>query len=114
MTAVPPATKPPASPDDSFGCLLALVPVFLVGWAVWTLGGEIISWLRAGTWESPSIIAFLAKHDVQWAVAPEHWIGVHRLLGGCPLWMGLAVVGFALGYLLLILEPVFRLVAKKL
>jgi hypothetical protein len=74
---------------------LAVVGLGLVLWAVFDWMSRVIGWLRfdvpirSGT----TVISFLASHQVQWAIEPHSWLGVHRSLESTMLAAGVASVG---------------------
>lgn len=53
---------------------------------------QIIFWLSKGYWQGMSVLyPFYEKWD--WALYPNSWIGVHKILDNLPLWLGLVIFG---------------------
>lgn len=68
--------------------------VALSGLAV--LGYQTFLFLREGEWISYTLLylaKFLPDGISQWAIAPDSWFGVHKILNASPLSGGLLLVG---------------------
>jgi hypothetical protein len=76
---------------ESLMCLLIVTGI---------LGYQSYVWLRTGQWVPISIVSLLGYLGFEWAVAPDDWLGVHRVLGSIPL--SLAVFLFTLPSIVLL------------
>jgi len=56
-------------------------------------GWQILRYLKVGEWPSLSVIDVMRSLKIEWAYAPDAWIGVHKILNECPL--ALALIGVA-------------------
>lgn len=60
------------------------------------LGYQCYVWIRAGVWVSLSALSILTWLELQWALSPRDWIGLHKLLAMTPLFLTLPLLGIAL------------------
>ena len=91
---------------------LSLVEQFIIGillapWCglLFTLGYQVLFWLRYDTWPHISLVAFLLKFyptllKDSWLVEPHGWYGLHKLVIGI-IDLPLALFLFFLGVLFL-------------
>lgn len=79
-----------SSSSDDGTAILAIVLLLssfgIVGW-------QIFDFLRDGEWVSISIITALVKFDIPWAIYPQDWLGLHKVLDVIPLSAALFVSG---------------------
>lgn len=57
------------------------------------LGWQILSYLGHGFWSPVSIITGLKSMELQWAIAPDSWFGLHNILRNIPLSLTLGGLG---------------------
>jgi hypothetical protein len=63
------------------GFLFALL-VYLgsAGYFFWTFGAQVLGWLNTAVWETHSIVDVLHAQGSTWAMYPEEWVGLHKVL----------------------------------
>lgn len=57
---------------------------FLFIFGLYTVGEQIYKYLKAGKWESYSLIDGMAKLGIEWASNPTDWYGLWRVLDYIP------------------------------
>ena len=74
---------------EIFIIFFGLIPFFI---GLLILGYQSLTWLQHGYWPSFSLLdaitAMAEPGEVtyQWARIPDSWLGLHKILGLCPLW----------------------------
>lgn len=84
-----------AAVDTLNAIALAAGGAGVLGGAV-ALAHQSYQWLRFSYWEPLSVITALRWLEVPWALRPQDWFGLHKLLDGIPLFVGLPVVGLVI------------------
>jgi hypothetical protein len=74
---------------------VAMASGFLSGAGVFIY--QSYMWLRFSEWQPFSAITLLKWLNVPWAIRPEDWLGLHKLLDGLPLSLTLFVLGVGVG-----------------
>ena len=69
-------------------------------YAIVTIGAlipayQVYNYLKAGYWQSISIIDALKSVDIQWAVYPQDWVGLWSVLDFVPLSIFILFLGIA-------------------
>jgi hypothetical protein len=87
---------------DFIGECAIELPVTAIGVGFLVVGYDAYKWLRFGAWAPTSLMDVLTglekavgyQGQWSWLHFPTDWLGVHSLLTGCPLSLGLVVGGF--------------------
>ena len=58
--------------------------------AIFSLLKQVMHYLQSGQWVSVSVIDALRLFHMKWAIQPESWIGLHKLLDS--LWLGFGTI----------------------
>src|SRR3970040_483024 len=61
---------------------------------------QLYAWLRTGAWEPISVVTLLAFVGLEWAISPNDWLGVHRILNFIPLSLTFFVLALPSGMFL--------------
>ncbi len=73
--------------------------VFVAGAGALVFVGQVISYLKAGRWESRPWVSFFSEMDAfrAWLYQPESWVGLSRMVRGILEWLpmsfGLVITG---------------------
>src|SRR5690349_19132117 len=62
-----------------------LVPISLGLVFVGLLGLQVYAFLQSGVWIGISVLDVLKSFGVQWAIAPDSWLGIHQIIAQLPL-----------------------------
>lgn len=74
----------------------ALQPVFgalICTGGIATGGYQVYLFLKEGIWEMTSIIDVLVWLEMKWAIDPDDWLGVWKILDKIPVGLVLIIIG---------------------
>ena len=77
--------------------------IFVAGCAIGlgVLGWQVFVWLQAAKWTPISMVTGLRWLEFSWAVKPTGWRDVHKLLDDFPLAIGLPLLAWAVGWVVI-------------
>lgn len=59
------------------------------------LGFQAYIFLQDGIWPEMSVMTALRLFDVPWAIFPQEWLGIHKILTHVPLSLSALLIGAA-------------------
>ncbi|GEM_PF-3070994 len=62
----------------------------------WVFGKQCYTYLRYGEWVPRSVIDLMEMFEVRWAMSPDDWIGLHKVLDWTPMSVALILTGIVL------------------
>lgn len=74
-----------SKPSGNDVLILILISLAFLFGAIGSIGWQIYTYLKFDEWHSISLITAMRWFEIKWAVSPDGWFGLYKVLDYIPL-----------------------------